>query len=173
MRVAVIFTVSAVGLCLAACGQSATKSETQQAHAASSEQPAAAPATQAAEPSDADKAKVLAALPAPYNGADLANGKARFALCASCHTIAAGAPNMTGPNLHGVFGRKAGTLTGYNYSPALKTAGFAWDPQHLDGWIAQPRTFLPGTKMTFAGLKDPKDRTDLVAYVMVESGFQP
>ena len=63
--------------------------------------------------SDADKAKALAALPAPYSAADLSNGESKFALCSTCHTTAAGGPNMTGPNLHGVFGRKAASLPGF------------------------------------------------------------
>jgi cytochrome c len=111
----------------------------------------------------------LAALPAPYNTADLANGQSKFAQCRSCHTIAPDGADMTGPALHGVFGRVAGTKPGYNYSDALKAAGFTWEPQHLDHWIANPRTALPGTKMTFAGLEDPKDRKDLIAYLMIET----
>jgi len=131
---------------------------------------------QAAAPtpmSDADKAKALAALPAPYNTADLSNGEAKFALCSTCHTLPAGAPNMTGPNLHGIFGRKAATAPNFNYSDALKATGWTWDAQHIDTWITDPKAALPGTKMTFAGLKDPKDRTDVIAYLMVMTGFKP
>lgn len=130
--------------------------------------PAAAPQEATAE----QKAAVLASLPAPYNTADLTNGKAKFGLCRSCHTIAPGGANMTGPNLHGVFGRKAGSVEDYKYSEAVEHAGFVWDAEHLDKWLAEPRTFLPGTKMSFAGLKDPKDRVDLIAYVKVESGYE-
>src|SRR5690606_30034754 len=90
----------------------------------------------------------LAALPAPYSAADLGNGKVKFAQCRSCHTIVEDGADMTGPNLHGLFGRQAGAKPGYNYSEALKAAGFTWDPQRLDAWIANPRTFLPGAKMT-------------------------
>lgn len=122
---------------------------------------------------DAAKAAILATLPAPYNTADLANGEKTFALCKACHTIIEGGPKLTGPNLHGVFGRTAGTSEGFAYSPALKGAGFAWDAAHLDQWLANPRTFLPGTKMSFEGVKDAKDRTDLIAYLKVESGYKP
>jgi len=118
------------------------------------------------------KAAVLAALPAPYNTADLENGKRKFGLCKSCHTIVPGGANMTGPNLHGVFGRKAGEVADYKYSDAVKNAGFVWDAEHLDKWLAEPRTFLPGTKMSFAGLKEAKDRVDLIAYMKVESGYK-
>ena len=127
----------------------------------------------ASTPTDAEKAAALATLPAPYNTGDLANGQSRFALCRSCHTITEGGPAMTGPNLYGIFGRQAGSSPGYNYSAAVKGAGFAWDGEHLDKWLADPRGFLPGTKMSFAGLKDPKDRIDLIAYLKVETGYKP
>lgn len=136
----------------------------------SSAPPADAPA---AAPTDVEKAAALAALPAPYNTGDLSNGQRKFALCRSCHTITEGGPDLTGPNLHGVFGRKAGAKADYNYSDVVKTAGFIWDAEHLDKWLANPRGFMPGTKMTFAGLKDPKDRIDLIAYLKVETGYKP
>lgn len=124
-------------------------------------------------PTDAEKQALLAALPAPYNTGDLLNGQSKFALCRSCHTITEGGPNLIGPNLHGVFGRKAGSLPGYNYSPVVAAAGFDWDAEHLDKWLDNPRGFMPGTKMTFAGLHDPKDRVDLIAYLKVETGYKP
>ena len=123
--------------------------------------------------SDADKATALAKLPAPYNTADLSNGESKFALCSTCHTLADGAPNMTGPNLHGVFGRKAGTLAGYAYSDPMKATGWTWDAAHVDTWIADPKVAIPGTKMVFVGLKDPKDRVDVIAYLMIGTGFKP
>ena len=82
------------------------------------------------------------------NTADIDNGKAKFAMCRSCHTIVEGGANLTGPNLHGVFGRKAGALDNYKYSEAVKNAGFVWDAEHLDKWLAEPRTFLPGSGLT-------------------------
>jgi cytochrome c len=160
MRNAVMMSV--VGACalLAGCGQGGEKA-------------AEAPAAPAApEPTDAEKQALLAALPAPYNTADLANGKQKFAMCRSCHTIVPGGANMTGPNLHGVFGRKAGAVENYKYSDVVKNAGFVWDADHLDKWLAEPRTFLPGTKMSFAGLKNPKDRVDLIAFLKVETGYK-
>ncbi|MFC3077548.1 c-type cytochrome [Phenylobacterium terrae] len=126
----------------------------------------------AAVPKDPEAIKAaLAALPAPYNAADLENGRKKFGLCRSCHTIEPGAPNMTGPNLHGVFGRNAASVEGYNYSDVLKASNIVWGPEPLDQWLAKPQEFLPGNKMTFLGVKDPKDRTDLIAYLMVESGY--
>lgn len=119
------------------------------------------------------KAALLASLPAPYNTGDLDQGRRVFARCRSCHTIAADGPNMVGPNLYGVFGRVAGTREGFNYSNPLKAAGFAWDAEKLDQWLSGPRTFLPGNKMSFAGIPDAEDRRDLIAYLKVETGYAP
>lgn len=124
-------------------------------------------------PSDSGRKALQAKLPAPYSTADLENGQARFALCASCHTLTAGGPNMTGPNLHGVFGRKAGAVEKFSYSEPLKASGITWDAAEIDKWIADPKAVVPATKMTFPGFKDPKDRADVIAYLMVETGFQP
>jgi cytochrome c len=153
---------------LAACGKPSSSTSAESGAAATTE----APASQMLM-SDADMRKAQASLPAPYNTADLSNGQSRFALCATCHTLTKGGPNMTGPNLYGVFGRKAGSLAGYSYSNDLKAGGWTWDPAHVDTWITNPRATLANTKMTFAGLKDPKDRTDVIAYLMVNTGYKP
>jgi cytochrome c len=111
----------------------------------------------------------IAALPAPYNEADYENGRRAFARCRACHTVTPGGPNMTGPNLYGLFGRAAGRHEGYNYSKALQAADFTWDADRLDQWLANPRTFLPGNKMSFAGVPDDQDRRDLIAWLKVET----
>lgn len=123
--------------------------------------------------SDAEKTAILASLPAPWNQGDLENGRRAFARCRSCHTINEGGSNMTGPNLWGLFGRPAGSHPGFNYSDAVKTAGFAWDGERLDHWLENPRTFLPGNKMTFPGLPDATDRRDVIAWLKVETGYTP
>jgi cytochrome c len=165
-RLAVTSIALSLAAGLAGCGKSSTESQGQSAQSSPSEQ--AAPALTPDE-----FKKVQASLPAPFNTADLANGEAKFAMCASCHSIAPGGPNMTGPHLHGVVGRKAGSVPDYNYSDAVKNAGFTWDAAHLDKWVTNPRADLPGTKMSFVGLRDPKDRTDVIAYLMVNSAAKP
>lgn len=168
MRLSLLPPALALAALLAACGQSSSSSGETSATTPTASAPAAA-----AQPTDAEKQAALAALPAPYNTGDLVNGKRKFALCRSCHTINEGGADMTGPNLYGVFGRKAGGKAGYNYSDAVKNAGFTWDAEHLDKWLAAPRDFLPGTKMSFLGVKEEKDRIDLIAYLKVETGYKP
>ncbi len=120
------------------------------------------------EPSAADKA-LLAQLPAPYSTADLDNGRLHFNLCRACHTIIQGAPNMTGPNLYGVFSRRVASVPDYGYSAALKAKDWIWDTDHLNGWLRDPQAYVPGTKMGFYGLHNDKDRIDTIAYLKVAS----
>ena len=117
---------------------------------------------------------MLATLPRPYRDADVGNGATLFNLCKSCHTAIAGGATITGPNLHAVFGRKAGVTPGYTYSSALAATGWTWDAARLDTWLKDPRTAVPGTKMTFVGIADDKDRRDVVAYLkLVTSDVTP
>lgn len=133
----------------------------------------AAATTPRAELTATETAALLASLPAPYNNADLENGRRAFARCRSCHTLNEGGPDMTGPNLWGVFGRLAGSHPGYNYSTSMKAADFDWGADQLDHWLQNPRTFLPGNKMTFPGLPDDTDRRDVIAFLKVETGYAP
>ena len=125
----------------------------------------------APKPSDstADAKQALADLPSRYQAADLKNGAELFSLCRTCHTAIPGGADMTGPNLHGVFGRKAASKPGYAYSDALKAFGKTWDADLIDQWLANPRTFAPGTKMSFPGLPDADNRRDVIAYLKVVS----
>ncbi len=128
---------------------------------------AAAPSSGAS--ADADRAGLIASLPAPYNAGDYANGKRQFAKCRSCHTIVPGGAVMQGPPLHGVFGRRIASHPDFRYSPALAGADFTWTAGELDKWLTDPRGYLPGNRMSFAGIPDAQDRRDLIAFMKVES----
>src|SRR6185503_20425938 len=95
--------------------------------------------------------------------ADVAHGQAVFRKCQACHSLEKGVDKV-GPSLHGVIGRQAGTLPGYSYSRAVSDSGLIWTELVLDAYLADPRDFLPGNKMTFAGLKQQADRRDVLAY---------
>lgn len=153
---------AALAAALSGCGKSP-------ANQADEAQAGAAASMEEAELSAEEKQKLVATLPAPYNAGDLANGEAKFAVCKSCHTLNAGGPDLTGPNLHAVFGRKVASKPGYNFSDALKSQSFTWDAALLDQWLADPKAMAPKNKMTFVGLKDPKDRIDVIAYLKAET----
>ena len=101
----------------------------------------------------------------PCIAADLASGKAVFNRCRICHTIEAGGRNGTGPNLHGVFGRKAGSVEGFAYSSAMKNADIVWDDATLEKYLRHPKDVVPGTKMAFPGIAGDKEIADLLAYL--------
>ncbi|MFC4172413.1 c-type cytochrome [Microvirga sp. GCM10011540] len=96
---------------------------------------------------------------------DAAAGEKVFAQCRACHQIGETAKNAVGPVLNGLFGRKAGSVEGYNYSAANKNSGLTWDEATFRDYIKDPRAKVPGTKMVYAGLKDEQRITDLVAYL--------
>lgn len=112
----------------------------------------------------------LSAGPALAAG-DADAGKTVFKKCAACHSVGEGATNRVGPVLNGLFGRTAGT-TDYGYSPAMTEAGaggLVWTPDTFARFIPKPRAFVPGTKMTFAGLADQAAVDDLIAYLLTFS----
>ncbi|KAA0073641.1 cytochrome c family protein [Tardiphaga sp. P9-11] len=96
---------------------------------------------------------------------DVAAGEKVFVQCRACHQIGASAKNAVGPILNGLFGRKSGTIEGYSYSSANKNSGITWDETAFREYIKDPKAKIPGTKMTFPGLKDPKQIDDVVAYL--------
>lgn len=96
---------------------------------------------------------------------DAAAGEQVFRRCLPCHSIGEGAKNKVGPELNGLDGRHSGTAPGYSYSDANKNSGVVWDKANFERYIADPRAMIPGTKMIFPGIKNPKDVENLWAYV--------
>ena len=109
---------------------------------------------------------LVAAMAAPaFAAGDAAAGKRVFRnVCSICHSNVKG-QNRIGPSLFGVVGRETGSEPGYSYSSANKAAHITWTPEVLDKYLEAPRKMIPGTKMTYAGLKDAKKRADLIAYL--------
>lgn len=102
---------------------------------------------------------------APVYAQDAERGEKVFIQCKACHQIGEGAKNAVGPELNGLFGRKAGAVAGYSYSAANKNSGITWDEATFREYIKDPKAKIPGTKMTFPGLKNPKQIDDVVAYL--------
>jgi cytochrome c len=100
----------------------------------------------------------------PGAAADVEAGKADFKKCALCHTTEAG-KNKIGPSLFGIVGRKAGSVENFNYSEAMKKFAHTWDAATLDTYLTDPRATVPGTKMIFPGIKDEKERQDVIAFL--------
>jgi len=108
---------------------------------------------------------VLAASPGGALAGDVAAGEQSFKQCLVCHSIGVGAKNQVGPAQNGLDGRKAGSVPGFNYSDANKNSGITWNEQTFKQYIKAPQAMIPGTKMTFAGIKDPQEADNLWAYL--------
>ncbi|MEK9661653.1 MAG: cytochrome c family protein [Alphaproteobacteria bacterium] len=123
----------------------------------------AAPAGEApAEPSLEPVAPLLAT-------ADPAAGEKIAKRCAACHSFDKGGANKVGPNLYGVVGANVAAHEGFTYSGAMSEHGGTWDYAALNEFLANPKAYVPGTKMSFAGLKSVKDRAALIAYLRAQS----
>ncbi len=108
---------------------------------------------------------VLCAATGASYAQDAAAGEKVFALCKACHNIGENAKNSVGPVLNGVIGRPAGSVEGYKYSDANKNSGITWDEATFKEYIQDPKAKVPGTKMTYPGLKDQQKVNDLFAYL--------
>lgn len=99
---------------------------------------------------------------------DAAKGEKVYAKCKACHMVGPDAKNRVGPTLNGIVGRTAGTVEGFKYSDAVmakNAEGFVWTEENIDAYLADPKGFLPGNKMTFPGLKKEDDRENVIAYL--------
>jgi cytochrome c len=165
----------------AACGGGDKPAEAPAAEAPAAEAPAEAPAAEApaaeapAAEAAAPEAPAAEAAAAPAAGVtlasltgDAAKGEKVFAQCKACHVAEAG-KNRVGPSLWAVVGRTAGTVPGFNYSKANKESGVTWSEDVLFTYLEAPAKFMPGTRMAFAGLKNPQDRADVIAYLKTKA----
>jgi cytochrome c len=109
-------------------------------------------------------AALVFVIPVAGLAADPAAGQAVFARCKICHSVEAG-HNGVGPSLHGVFGRKAGSVEGFDYSAAMKNSGIVWDDETLTKYLRDPRGAIPGNKMAFPGIKNDEEMANLLAYL--------
>jgi cytochrome c len=99
------------------------------------------------------------------NAQDLKRGEKLFEACASCHSLSKEDQNTVGPSLFGLFGRKAGALEDFRYSPALKRSGITWNQQTLNTFLVDPQKSIPANRMPFDGIPNAKDRNDLIAFL--------
>lgn len=121
-----------------------------------------APASGGGETAKAEPAEPL---PVRLASSDPKKGEAAAKQCAACHTFEKGGPNRVGPNLYGIVDRPKGSHAGFNYSAALKAKGGNWTFDDLDHFISNPKAWLPGTSMGYAGLARGGQRADLINYL--------
>jgi cytochrome c len=110
-------------------------------------------------------ALLLFSTAAAGHAADLDAGKVVFNRCKVCHTLESGGRNTLGPNLHGIYGRKAGVIDGFQYSDALKKSEIVWDDETLAHYLSDPKQAIPGNRMAFPGIKKEQEMEDLLAYL--------
>ena len=116
----------------------------------------------------ADSAESQVDIAALIAQADLKAGEKIFKKCKACHSVNPADGNKVGPNLHGVVGRGKAAIAGFKYSDALKDKGGVWSVEDLNKWIANPKNFISGNKMAFAGLSKDQDRANVIAYLKIQ-----
>jgi cytochrome c len=107
---------------------------------------------------------ILVTATTAHAAGDAARGEQKFVECGACHSLKPGGA-MVGPSLTGLFGRKAGSLTDFRYSPAMRRSRITWSAETLDAFLAEPQKLVPANRMPYAGLTDPAARADLIAYL--------
>ena len=95
----------------------------------------------------------------------LERGAKVYKKCKTCHTLEEGGRAKLGPNLWNIYGKTAGTAEGFAYSKVMKESAIVWDDETLDAYLANPRKYMPGNRMTFVGLRKEEDRKDVLAYI--------
>ena len=115
--------------------------------------------------SSAEAASDGPSLGALLASADIGKGEKVFKKCSACHTVEEGGKNKIGPNLYAVLGKQMASHAGFSYSAVLTDMGEEWTYENLDAFLKKPKDFAKGTKMSFAGLKKPTDRANLIAYL--------
>lgn len=155
-------------------GEPAAAPETNDKAAAETKDAAAVDGKKAEVAAPADGKADAAAAPAADGGSDIVallvkanadNGKGAFSKCKSCHVVEKGKASTVGPNLWGVVNRPKGASEGFKYSEALKAKGGEWTFENLSAFLRNPKGYIAGTKMVFAGIKDPAEEADLIAYL--------
>lgn len=153
---------------LSGCGGAQKAAETPATGTAEATAPAAAPAPAETAPAAAPAEPAAATVSYASLTGDAAHGEKLFVVCKTCHVAEKGV-NRVGPSLWGVVGRPAGSIAGYQYSAANKGSGIVWSEDKLFEYLAAPQKVVPGTKMTYAGMKPPQDRADVIAYLKTKA----
>jgi cytochrome c len=116
-------------------------------------------------PSQAGAAAVARLAP-PYNSGDPFEGQRQFGDCAACHSVSAEGSGEKGPSLRDIYGQPAGHDPAFGYSEALRASGILWDEKRLDQWLFNPHETLPGTTMSYIGIRNDTRRRNVIAYLV-------
>ena len=131
--------------------------------------PGYAIAVKAGEGGEKKEAAQAEPLPVRLAKASVEKGQAAAKQCQACHTFEKGGPNRVGPNLYGIVGESRGEGRGFNFSAGMKSKGGKWSFEELDKFLKDPRGYVPGTAMTFAGLTNDQQRADVIGFLNTQS----